>query len=74
MSEYEQSPLQRSLAELSTFLVSDHSVADSLTRIAALAVDALEPAMFAGITMMVDGRVGTQVFTDPTCPEIDQAQ
>ena len=30
--------------------------------------------MFAGITMMVDGRVTTQTFTDPTCPEIDQAQ
>jgi GAF domain-containing protein len=30
--------------------------------------------MFAGITMLVDGRVTTQAFTDPTCPEIDQAQ
>src|SRR3954453_5594499 len=74
MAEPEQSPLQRSLAELSTFLVSDQSVADSLTRVAALAVEAVPPARFAGITMMVDGRVTTQVFTDPTSPEIDQAQ
>ena len=70
----EQSPLHRSLAELSTFLVSDHSIADTLTRVAVLAVEAVPPAMFAGITMMVDGRVTTQTFTDPTCPEIDQAQ
>jgi GAF domain-containing protein len=74
MSEHEQSPLQRSLAELSTFLVSDRSTADMLTRIAVLAVEAVPPAMFAGITMMVDDRVRTQAFTDPTCPEIDQAQ
>src|SRR5215207_4665777 len=70
----EQSPLQRSLAELSTFLVSDHSIADTLTRVTVLAVEALPPAMFAGMTMMVDDRVTTQAFTDPTSPEIDQAQ
>jgi GAF domain-containing protein len=74
MSEHHQSPLQRSLAELSTFLVSDHSIADSLTRVCSLAVDAVTPSMFAGITMLVDDRVTTQAFTDPTCPEIDQTQ
>ena len=74
MPEHESSPLRRSLAELSTFLVSDRSVADTLTRISVLAVEAVPPAMFAGITMMVDDRVRTQAFTDPTCPEIDQAQ
>jgi GAF domain-containing protein len=70
----EQSPLQRSLMELSTFLVSEQSVADTLDRVVALAVEAVTPSMFAGITMMVDDRVSTQAFTDPTCPEIDQAQ
>jgi len=74
MSEGAQSPLQRSLAELSSFLVSDLSVAATLARIAELAVDSIAPAMFAGVTMMVDDRVSTQAFTDPTSPEIDQAQ
>jgi GAF domain-containing protein len=74
MPAHEKSPLQRSLAELATFLVSDRSIADTLTRIAGLAVEAVPPAMFAGITMLVDDRVTTQAFTDPTCPEIDQAQ
>jgi hypothetical protein len=74
MSEDAQSPLQRSLAELSSFLVSDRSVADTLTRVAGLAVESIPPAMFAGITVMVDDRVSTQAFADPTCPQIDQAQ
>ena len=74
MSGEAQSPLQRSLAELSTFLISDQSVADTLTRVATLAVASVPPAMFAGITMMVDDRVSTQAFTDPTSPQIDQAQ
>lgn len=74
MSEEAQSPLQRSLAELSTFLISDRSIEDTLTRVAALAVESVPPAMFAGITMLVDDRVSTQAFTDPTCPQIDQAQ
>jgi GAF domain-containing protein len=70
----EQSPLQRSLTELSSLLVSELSVAETLARVADLAVEAVPPAMFAGITMIVDDRVTTQAFTDPTCPEIDQAQ
>jgi GAF domain-containing protein len=74
MAEDQQSPLQRSLIALSTFLISEQSVADTLTRVAHLAVEAVPPAMFAGITMMVDDRVDTQAFTDPASPEIDQAQ
>lgn len=74
MSEQAQPPLQRGLAELATTLVSDHSIVDTLTKVAQLAVESMPPAMFSGITMMVDDRVSTQVFTDPTCPEIDQAQ
>src|SRR3954451_20697935 len=74
MAEDQESPLQRSLIELSAFLISERSVADTLTRVAYLAVEAVPPAMFAGITMMVDDRVDTQAFTDPMSPEIDQAQ
>jgi GAF domain-containing protein len=42
-----------------------------LTRVAALA--AVPPAMFAGITTMVNDRLTTQTFTDPTSPQIDEA-
>jgi GAF domain-containing protein len=74
MSEQDQSPLQRSLTGLSVFLVSEQSISDTLTAVCSLAVEAVPPAMFAGITMMVDDRVTTQAFTDPTCPHIDQTQ
>jgi GAF domain-containing protein len=69
-----QSPLQRSLAELSTVLVGDQSIGDTLTRVARLAVESVPPALFAGITMIVDDQVSTRAFTDPASPEIDQAQ
>src|SRR5688572_11455776 len=74
MSEKDQSPLQRSLTELSAFLVSEQSVGDTLTTVCALAVEAVPPAMFAGITMMVDDRVTTHAFSQPTCAHTDHAQ
>jgi GAF domain-containing protein len=74
MSEDAQSPLQRSVAELSTFLVSNQSLADTLTKVASLAAEAVPRAAFAGITMIVDDQVTTQGFTDPIAPEVDRAQ
>jgi GAF domain-containing protein len=74
MSEDARLRLQRSLAELSTFLIGDQSIGDTLTRVTTLAVESVPPAIFAGITMMVDDRISTQAFTDPTCREIDRAQ
>jgi GAF domain-containing protein len=42
--------------------------------VTALTVKAMPAASLAGITLIVDGRARTAVFTDPTAPEIDQAQ
>src|SRR5215208_7011505 len=67
-------PLSEGLAALSRFLVGDGTVQDTLTRISELAVEALPPVDFAGLTMFVEGRQRTAVFTDPLAPEIDQAQ
>jgi GAF domain-containing protein len=47
---------------------------ETLLRVAALTVEAIEPAEFAGLTMPDGGRHRTAVFTDPESPEIDQAQ
>jgi len=63
-----------SLAALTRFLVGDATMHDTLTRVAELAVKAVPPAAFAGLSMLVEDRVQTAVFTDPTSPEIDQAQ
>jgi GAF domain-containing protein len=68
------SNLPEGLAELTQFFVGDRSVNETLERIAALAVDALPAVKYAGITMLVEGRERTAVFTDADAPKIDQAQ
>lgn len=68
------SPLSSSLAALSRFFVGDGTLQQTLTRVAELTVEAVPPAELVGITMVVEGRNRTAVFTDETAPEIDQAQ
>jgi len=69
-----ESPLTESLVSLSRFLVSDSTMQETLHRVSELCVAAVPAAQFVGITMMVEGRARTAVFTDSTSPEIDQAQ
>ena len=68
------SPLTDSLAALAQFFVGDGTVRQTLERVSDLTVEALPQAAMVGITMMVDGRQRTAVFTDDKAPEIDQAQ
>jgi GAF domain-containing protein len=68
------SPLTNSLAALSHFFVGDGTLEETLTRVADLTIEAVPPAELAGITMLVEGRHRTAIFTDDTAPEIDQAQ
>ena len=67
-------PLAQSVAALSRFFVGDGTLAETLQRVAELAQQAVPGADFAGITMLVEGRPRTGVFTDETSPEIDAAQ
>ena len=69
-----ESPLTASLAALSRFFVGDGNLEQTLERVTRLTVEALPPADLCGITMPVEGRQRTAVFTDETAPEIDQAQ
>jgi GAF domain-containing protein len=69
-----ESALEQGLAELTRFFVGDRSVADTLRRVAELTVDAVPSAALVGLTMMVEGRPRTAVFTDLAAPHIDQAQ
>jgi GAF domain-containing protein len=69
-----ESPLTSSLAALSRFFVGDGTLQETLTRVADLTVEALPATELAGITMMVEGRPQTAVFTDEAAPEIDEAQ
>src|SRR4051794_4453418 len=67
-------PLSDALAALSRFLVGDGSVQETLKRVSDLTVEAVPGADLAGITMFVEGRRRTAVFTDALAPEVDQAQ
>jgi GAF domain-containing protein len=69
-----ESPLNESLATLSRFFVSDSTMQETLDRVTDLCQRAIPAAEFVGITMMVEGRARTAIYTDPTSPEIDQAQ
>jgi GAF domain-containing protein len=69
-----ESPLSESLSELSRFFVGDGTVEETLVRVSELTVDAIPAAGLVGLTLVVEGRNRTAVFTDPTSPEIDQAQ
>jgi GAF domain-containing protein len=68
-------PRAEALRALSTFLVADAPVGDTLTRVATLTTKALDGAEIAGIAMIgSDGRPTTAVYTDETSPEVDKAQ
>jgi len=69
-----EDPLARSLAALSNFFVGESTLKETLDRVAHLAQEALSAADMAGLTMLVDGRARTAVFTDDDAPEIDSAQ
>ncbi|HUF33910.1 MAG TPA: GAF and ANTAR domain-containing protein [Acidimicrobiales bacterium] len=67
--------LAEALRSLSTFLVAEASLGDSLRRVAEITVAALPGAEFAGFTMLDDkGQPTTEVFTDQESPDIDQSQ
>lgn len=68
------STVSESLSALSRFFVGDRTLEETLLRVSELTVDAVPSAALVGITLPVEGRPRTAVFTDEASPEIDQAQ
>jgi GAF domain-containing protein len=64
----------RGLDALTQFLVGDTTMAQTLQRVIGLAAEAVPAATYTGLTMLVEDKVTTSVFTDPDVVEIDQAQ
>lgn len=62
------------LDALATYFVGDSTMAEVLTKICESAIEAIPPAVFAGISMTVDAKVGTYVFTHPEVVGMDQTQ
>ena len=67
-------PLGESFAALSRFFVGDGTLQETLDRVADLAAEAVPGADLTGITMLVEGKPKTAVFTDEAAPEIDATQ
>jgi GAF domain-containing protein len=59
---------------MSCFFVGDATLEQTLYRVSELACEAVRSADMVGITMLVEGRPRTAVFTDDEAPEIDTAQ
>jgi GAF domain-containing protein len=69
----EQEAIRESLGALTQFLVNDGTLGDTLLRVSELACT-VTPAKYAAITLIVEGRPQTGIFTHPDAPEIDAAQ
>jgi GAF domain-containing protein len=69
----EENAIRESLRALTRFFVNDGTLGDTLLRVSEMAV-AITPAVYAGITMIVEGKPRTAVFTNLEAPEIDEAQ
>ena len=65
--------LTNGLEAMSRFFVGDATLKDTLHRVSELACEAVPSADMVGITMLVEGRPRTAVFTDDTAPQIDAA-
>lgn len=62
------------VSAVSEFVSGAATLGETLKHVAELAVEAVQPAEFAGLTMLVDGKPSTAVFTDERSPEIDSSQ
>ena len=74
MSGEHGEPQRRAQDALATYFVGESTMSEALTKLCAAALDAVAPAELAGISMTVDARIGTYVFTHPEVIEIDQSQ
>ena len=66
--------LSKALAAMSGFFVGDATLRETLQKVAELACATVPNTSMVGITMLVEGKARTAVFTDEEAPEIDSAQ
>lgn len=66
--------LRASVDALHSYFLGDSTMSEALTRTAELVQEAVDAVDEVGLTLRVDGRPSTYLFTDPEVPEVDQAQ
>src|SRR5215204_4095548 len=67
-------PFEAAVAALTRYFVGNQTLGSSLHQVAELTMQALPQTEHVGVTLLVDGKLKTSVFTHPEVPEIDQAQ
>ncbi|MDQ1404263.1 MAG: hypothetical protein QOG03_2579 [Actinomycetota bacterium] len=70
----EPTSLHESIVALSRYFAGDENLQATLQTVVDLSQQAIPPAAMVGITMLVDERPATSVFTDDAAPEVDRAQ
>ena len=66
--------LTQALAAMSGFFFGDATLRETLQEVSELACATVPNTAMVGITMLVEGKTRTAVFTDEEAPEIDSAQ
>ena len=64
----------QAVASLTRYFVGNQTLGETLHQVCELTTQAVPPAHHVGITLMVDGKLSTSVFTHPEVPDIDRAQ
>jgi GAF domain-containing protein len=67
-------PFEEAVAALTRYFVGNQTLGESLHQVSELTMRALPQTDHVGITLLVEGRLRTSVFTHPEVPEIDRAQ
>jgi len=63
-----------SLGALSQYFVGDSTMGETLDRVCTASLKALEPAIYAGMSMTIDAKIGTYVCTHQVVEDIDRKQ
>jgi GAF domain-containing protein len=74
MTDAEQSPLERSLGALSSYLFSGRALVDTLEEISDRALEALPMAEFIALIVSLNGKPKTPVASDERAIKLDDVQ
>jgi len=67
-------PIGESMGALSQYFVGDSTMGETLDRVCTASLKAIQPAIYAGMSMTLEAKVGTYVCSHQVVEEIDRKQ
>jgi GAF domain-containing protein len=67
-------PFEEAVVALSNYFVGTATMGDSLAEVARRTIDALPQSKHVGVTLLVEGKLTTSVFSHPEVAEMDRTQ